>query len=411
MRVIEYARHRYDAVLAEVERLKHSEFPYEHSREALIELEKVFKQQATALGMLTPQTTPEVAKNACSQSLYSLFNYTPFLGFILRSTNVRNSFELYAPLLRLSRKILDSNIKLLLSSEWDYSPFVFLPNADLSQFVLIGLPAQESSNPLLIALAGHELGHKIWQQHQLANEYDSLIKQAVIEALQNQFWPDYHQVYPQFTKDNLENNIFARETWVPAHSWGLRQLEEVFCDVIGLRLFAEAYLHAFAYLVAPGNHGCRDLFYPKIYDRVRYLEKAANALIVKVPDGFGDFFDFEDEPKEPITKILVSAADVASALLIDKLIEKVKELADSKSVPVRSDKQVAAIVNDFRMVVPANGLATMTDILNAGWIAYQDPNLWSDVRQITSADRTRVLHDLILKSFEVAEVHERIAEP
>ncbi len=197
--IIAYARRRYDAVLEEIERLKQSEFPYSHSRDALLELETVFKNQLAALNRLTAHTTPQVVKNACSQSLYCLFCYTPYLGFILRSTNVRNAFELYAPLLRLSRKILGNDAKLLLSSEWEYSPF-FWEITDLPNFVLIGLPAQESANPLLISLAGHELGHKVWQQQSLAAKFDSQIRNAVIDALRTRLWAQYQVLYPHINK-------------------------------------------------------------------------------------------------------------------------------------------------------------------------------------------------------------------
>jgi hypothetical protein len=126
LNAIEYAQCRYDAVLREVDRLKQSDFPYEDSREALVEIEKLFQRQRTALGKLSAATSRAIANNACSQSLYNLFVYTPFLGFILRSTNVRNAFEAYSPVLRLARQLLGTNTKLLLSSEWDYSPFIFL---------------------------------------------------------------------------------------------------------------------------------------------------------------------------------------------------------------------------------------------------------------------------------------------
>lgn len=93
---VQYAKRRYSSAIAEIERLKQSEFPYAHIREALFQLEKVFHDQLAQLNKLTPKSTPMIAKNACSQSLTYLFNYTPFLGFILRATNVRNAFELYA---------------------------------------------------------------------------------------------------------------------------------------------------------------------------------------------------------------------------------------------------------------------------------------------------------------------------
>ena len=44
MLYVEYAKRRYDAAIAEIERLKQSEFPYSHIRDALLELEKLFRQ-------------------------------------------------------------------------------------------------------------------------------------------------------------------------------------------------------------------------------------------------------------------------------------------------------------------------------------------------------------------------------
>ncbi len=177
---------------------------------------------------------------------------------------------------------------------------------------------------------------------------------------------------------------------------------------MGVRLFAEAYLHAFAYLLSPSTAGERALYYPNIAERVKYIERAAISLAVQVPAGFVDFFDPEDEPTDPIKLLLVSAADSASASLIEAVIKEATDFADGKSLPKRSNERVIDISSDFKMVVPSDGSATATDILNAGWACFNDPNLWSTVRQIKSDDRTRVLHDLILKSLEVAEVYERV---
>jgi len=156
---VNYAKQRYEAAIKEIEQLEQSEFPYAHIRDVLLDLKKLFQDQRNELNKLTPKSTPLIAKNACSQSLTYLFDYSPVLGFILNATNVRNSFEIYAPLLRLARCLLGSDTKLLLSSEWEYSPFVYLPTNELPKCVIIGVPAFESTNPLLISLAGHELGH------------------------------------------------------------------------------------------------------------------------------------------------------------------------------------------------------------------------------------------------------------
>ena len=97
MTYIGYAKQRYDAAIREIERLKQSEFPYAHIRDALLQLEQVFRQQRASLDKLSAKVSPPVAKNACSQSLAFLFNYTPYLGFVLRATNVRNASRRMPP--------------------------------------------------------------------------------------------------------------------------------------------------------------------------------------------------------------------------------------------------------------------------------------------------------------------------
>jgi hypothetical protein len=406
---LDYAKRRYDAAIAEIERLKQSEFPYVHIRDALLQLETVFQGQRALLNKLTAKSSAAVVKNACSQSLAYLFNYTPFLGFILRATNVRNAFELYAPVFRLARKLLGDTTKLLLSSEWDYSPFVFMPTSDLPDCVLIGVPAFESANPLLVSLAGHELGHNIWNQQALGTKYDSMLRTEVLKAIKAQFWSEFETWYPKATQANLETSMFAKQAWLPAHAFAKRQLEETFCDMMGLRLFAEAYLHAFAYLLSPCVPGERTPLYPTITTRVENMLHAAGPLGVTPPVEYANLFEQQLPPSNPVMKLLASIADVAVKPLVDAVISEARTIADSKGLPVRSPAMIDSIVADLRRVMPADGTASLAELVNAGWILFHDTELWQDIPQIQPEDRPRVLNDLILKSCEVREFNERIS--
>lgn len=406
---VEYAKRRYDAAISEIERLKQSEFPYAHIREALLQLETVFRNQRAQLDKLTPKSTPAVAKNACSQSLAYLFIYTPFLGFILRATNVRNAFELYAPVIRLARRLLGDKTKLLLSSEWDYSPFVYLPTNDLPDCVLIGVPAFESANPLLIALAGHELGHNVWSEQNLGAKYDGKLRAEILAAIKGKHWTEFQTCFPHATHDNLTTDMFVQPTWLPAHAFAKRQLEEVFCDMMGLRLFAEAYLHAFAYLLSPCLPGERTPYYPSIKTRVDYLLRGAASIGVTAPADYVSLFDAQTAPSGPVTKVLVDVADLAIEALVDQVCLEARNIADGKGVPMRSPENIDTVIHDLRMVMPSDGTAALTDLINAGWTLMHDADLWVDVPQIQGEERIRVLHDLVLKSCEVAEFSERTA--
>lgn len=408
MRYVEYSKRRYDAAIREIERLKQAEFPYQHIRDALLQVESVFRSQRAELDKLTPRSTPIIAKNACMQSLGYLFNYTPFLGFILRATNVRNAFELYAPVMRLARKLLGDGTKLLLSSEWDYSPFVYLPTSDLPECVLIGIPAFESANPLLIALAGHELGHNVWNKYDFGKRFDSKLRLELFGVIRGTLWKEFHTCFPQVTPDNLASDMFVRQTWLPAHTFAKRQLEEVFCDMMGLRLFAEAYLHAFAYLLSPSVPGERSPNYPITRNRVGYLLRGCTSLGVEAPEGYADMFDAQSASANPVTKVLTTAADLVVESLAEEVCAEAQAIADKKAAPRRSTENIEAIICDLKMIIPADGSASLVDLVNAGWKLFIDGDLWKDLPQILPEERESVLQDLILKSCEVMEFTERM---
>jgi len=210
---IDHARKRVAAVLEEIERLRHCEFPYSQPRDALDLLEAKLKRERSVLDKVSPQASPEVINGACDTSLHQLYVYVPILGFILRSTNVRNAFETYDPLLRIAQGILDPNTKLILSSEWEFSPFVAWFADDLPGFVLIGFPAPESSNPLLVPLAGHELGHSVWTAQEFSKKFETKVENCVLnELMTNEHWNEYRSIYRYDQQDLLGDNILARRT-------------------------------------------------------------------------------------------------------------------------------------------------------------------------------------------------------
>jgi hypothetical protein len=406
---IEYGRKRVAAFLEEIDRLRQSEFPYGHPCDALDLLAERFRNHQSILEKAT-LATPDVVNNACSASLYELQIYLPILGFILRSTDVRNAFEVYAPLLRLARTILGNDTKLILSSEWELSPFVYRSITGLGGFVLIGLPSPESANPLLIPLAGHELGHSVWQTEDLSKKFEERIKNGILSELLNNRWGEFHSLYPHYKKEDLGGgDLFAPLVWKPAYTWTLLQTEEIFCDFFGLQLFAESYLHAFAYLISPGICGQRSPAYPNITRRVSHLVRAAKAMSVSVPDEFTSSFIGETEPPEPVTKLLASVADTVSASFELDLIDLTRNLVTNKGAPTRKTEIVSTICDEFlKRIAPPSKPQSLTDITNAGWDCILNPDLWRTFPQIRLDDRARVLSDLMLKTMEVSEIYEKL---
>lgn len=424
--VLRDARARVAAVLDEIDRLKQSEFPYEHPLKALEILEKRFRDDQSQLGKLHAGSTSDVVHNACRNSLHALAAYMPLLGFILRATNVRNAFEAYGPLQRLANKVVGADAKLIISSEWSLHPFSYLGsstiydlNINLNEFVFIGLPAPESSNPLLLSLAGHELSHFIWKHENLLGKYSKKIEQAIWDELLGKRWKDYSAIYPTHKKDDLKSGqLYVPKQLSLASTWAGLQTEELFCDFMGLKMFAEAYLHAFAYLLSPGATVKRPLSYPNIERRVAHLVQAADEWGISVPEKYAAAFAKQDEPDNHTAALFVSIADTVSSSLVKELVDSVATIAKEKEVPSKDPEKVKRIVEGIReSVVPVRESASLIDIMNSGWECNRDETLWRGVPQIEGSseseyqkNRERVLRDIMLKSMEISEVYERLKE-
>jgi hypothetical protein len=409
MSPLELSIKRLGAFLCTVRHLKTTDFPYPHSRQALEEIERLFETHLDYLEMLSSSSNEMAVQAACTAVVPALFLYLPLLGFIVRSTDVRNAFEVHGPLLRLSRQILGETTRLILSSEWDYSPYTYFNIPFMPGFVLIGLPAPESSNPLLIPLAGHELGHSVWASNDYNGTYNPTLETMIVNEIWQERKEEYFDLFRDIDRDidqaDLKGDIFTRSTWDRALLWASRQSQELFCDFIGLRVFGTSFLHAFGYLFSP-SPGERSPLYPRLSRRVAAQVKAAEAYGFLVPDDYHSLFD-DAEPQDdaPQTEFLLSLADSASASILDPLIAKANEVVDGAAVQKPEAGKSAKIYDRFKKhIVPAVESELLSNIIEAGWRAFNDPALWADYPDIESREET--LGELVLKSIEVLEIEE-----
>jgi len=189
----------------------------------------------------------------------------------------------------------------------------------------------------------------------------------------------------------------------PAYIWALQQSEESFCDFLGVRLFAESYLLAFAYLAAPGGKQ-RSMFYPSMKDRVANLLKASKTFGVEPHPQFGDWFmDEIDRANNEKEQFLLEIADAARRSVEDDLITKANEIASSSHVPERSDEKIGTVLTAFKLLTPAASVGDLVNILNAAWKVFHDEDLW----QGRVEDTVHTLNELVLKSIEILEFEER----
>jgi len=150
-------RRTIDAILS-------GDMPFAAGRKALVRLMQAFDQLEKNLDRAVRLKDNDNISSIANNINVKILEVLPILGFILRSTNVRNAFEMIEPLQVVAEQAMQGKPELILSSEWDYIPFAYPQSlVDLKSYVLIGLPASEAASALLVPLAGHELGHAVWR--------------------------------------------------------------------------------------------------------------------------------------------------------------------------------------------------------------------------------------------------------
>lgn len=400
---LQYAIQRVRGILREISHLKDEDFPYPHPKDALNEIEKLFQQRLDTLSDLTSDDNPDVVRSLCSESLLLHAKYLPLLGFLIRSTHVRNSFEVIGPLLRLARKILGPKARLVLSCEWKLSPHVYPPLSDLPNYVLLGLPASESENPFLVPLAGHELGHTAWKLKKLSDEFGPFIFKHILQTAKKR-----SNEYEKHFGRQFGNDLIDRDIVTPAYQWSLRQAEETYCDLLGLRLFGTSYLHAFAYLLSPGGIR-RAVRYPSLRTRIQCMLTTAESLNIDYPEKYSEWFLDDIKPEfSDSEKFMLELADNATESAKDLLLSRARDLADNALIPTAVPTKIDQVIEAFKLLTPAANIGDLSSILNAAWDLYDCDDLWPDHR--LEGDPVEVLKELVLKSIEILEFEEKMRE-
>lgn len=410
MELVDSTNQKLDAVLDRVTALRSGDFPHKHSKEALEAIENIFRDHQKTINTLGVGSDQATVYNHCNVVLSSLSDYLPLLGFLHRSKNASNAFELYGPLLRLAQQLIGQNAKFIFSSEWEFSPYTIVGIPRLPGFVWLGLPASESSNALLTPLSGHEFGHSVWELENLGNKYQVRIDAAIVEAIIKD-WPAYHALFPEVPDQNaLINDLFGTRSWRPAHEWALSQAEEIFCDLLGLRIFGSAYLHAFAYLLAPGDSLRNTPRYPTLPERVRLMTTAAPHYGILVPAGYPALFQGVTQPPSASSKnaYLLSLADGAVGAISEELTAMADNIAGARMIPPIDNAEVHSIGESFKQLVPHGKATSIATIINAAWVIEHTPDIWIEYEKVVPR-RRMVLNELVLKTVQVLDFNALLA--
>ena len=457
---LRYTQLRVEAALRQLEVMQDRSLQFPDGQEALKRIRSEWVSNVETLKR-APTNSRRISAAHCFKALGDLRYFMPFAGMISRSTAVRNPFELYGPLRLMANTLLErpgagvtrTPIRLILSSNWDYTPQTTRQLKRLSDFVFIILPGCEASNPLLIPLAGHELGHAVWEREKISVKLEKAYALKVTK-----FLLDNRAAFPEVKLDGkldaekirerLETEKPKNSTYTEACELVRRQLEEFFCDFVGLYLFGESFLHAFAYFLSPDFPAPRSPKYPTVRIRLEQLSKARTRfarewgkdIYPKPPDVRELFEERAVDFEEPRTRqqnvqqrrLLEKGIDDIAAAMTNRLLDVIVDLGKRKNwTQLRNFDEATRkkILNQrFRWAVPAEAAGSMANILNAAWDVERDRHFWDnhpslagDLDKLEKEDhakareirerRREALYDLALKNLEVLEYEYIISQP
>jgi hypothetical protein len=399
------------AFVAQIDRILLSDFPHAASESALNLFRRFFEEQLARISRAGTSSDRALLESTCTTTNQRIYQYLPILGLLLRSTNTRNSFEAYYAFVEIARALIGPGANVIFSSEWDFSPLTYpMTVSVLPDYVLLGMPSSESSNALILPLAGHELGHSVWSNEQLENKFAASVQDEAREHLKTN-WPTFVLAFPEHsniqpTDDELTNNMFLNFVISNVIQIALSQIEEIFCDGVGAHLFGQSYALAFHYLLAPSLGGGRSTEYPTMQNRANFIATLGGADLTK--HGFADFKSEFSDPiltMPPRETFISDTADAIGIKLASAMYSEAHSIVMSKAKDFAAEPGAQPrILNRFVKGLPVREPRSLSDIVNAGWAYFQSeaPTFQENERELVEW-----ISELVLKSIEVLEFRSR----
>ena len=246
-------------------------------------------------------------------------------------------------------------------------------------------------------------------------------------------------------QERMETEKPPNALWAEMGEMVDRQMEEFFCDFVGLYLFGDSFLYAFAYFLCPDFPGERSPKYPRINSRVAQLIKARGRFAAKWTEEIyalpADVTDlFEEKPPDEISRdarqrrgavnpLIWEGVDQIALDMTGRLLDIIIEFGERPnwaSLRNFSQTERTAVREHFYWAVPAEKAGSLANVLNAAWDVERAQDFWDNHPSLQAdaddkADqekmrkialrRQEALQDLVLKNIEVLEYKDILSLP
>lgn len=437
--LVYYSKERLRSVRNAVTSMQSQQFPQEATSSLLSSYTDILNNLETDISNLAISASLADISQTSRVIVAKISQIVQALGILQRSSSLRISYELATSVRRLCLKILSSDpkinggsLKVLCASEWSYSP-LYYKKLDLQEdMILLGLPACESDNALMLPIMAHEVGHTYWAysrkrealrvlveeefRRQVFDKWDALVSAGFLQGFAKP--KDIAQLKSDIFYSNLVTNITA-----PV----LRQAEETFCDYLGLSVFSSAYMSSFAYFIGMGAHLDYSTNYCSSVTRSSLLLCAANKAKIDVPITFINSFqtqirtqdfpyadpELDAAASKPLHPPLVFAiSELTIAKVAEQIWDFAEQIAQDAGLVRASADRVESALKYFHALTPSPPEFNPREALCAAWKAsdelrqqissFKDPNFptkWADC-----IGKDNAIRECLAKSLEVFEL-------
>jgi hypothetical protein len=393
------AHAKLDRLAQQIKIIRATDFSYTDCLDALNQLQELCETQRAGLRGMDARES--IVKNEVVHELnFNVLHITRVLGIIIQSSSTRNAFEFFDPFSVICKKAIDKDCKLIISSEWDYMPFTFAQNMiGLPNFVIIGLPASESDNVLVFPVAGHELGHSVWQKLELTKKFQLILHRRISDNFELNK-EKLAKEFPGIKTNDLGYDVEAQIQLGYCVTNALGCAEEIFCDFIALLIFGESYLRAFEYLVAPTITGERSEKYPENRNRAIILARYAKKLEIDDPYYYENF-KIDSVNPDVGKKFLMQMTDLGVEETLDELFAAAQIHLTECGIAFPKTIEVTGVRKWFDRGMPCPRSTSLGVLITAAWSCFKSNS--SELHPALGRENQQLVNDLTLKSAEISE--------
>ena len=151
------------------------------------------------------------------------------------------------------------------------------------------------------------MGHAAWRNLGLEGPAAATLQVRCEDSTEDK--EGFKRQFPNYDETDIEYRELLPDAIAQSVELAVFQAEELFCDLFAYAIFGVSYVHAFAYILAPGAGGVRRSRYPSYKTRIKTMSGIAKTEGDTLPEVFFSGFSNELESSNTQERFIIKMAE------------------------------------------------------------------------------------------------------